>query len=70
VARAGGGGYGGGGVVHAKLLEILKQASNISKFIVLGLHSDLCWFGIKRYCPPMYGAHHLQVLGNNVSANA
>jgi len=42
VARAGGGGYGGG-VVHAKLLEILKQASNISKFIVLGLHSDLCW---------------------------
>ena len=58
MARAGGGGYGGGGVVHAKLLEILKQASNISKFIVLGLYSDLCWL------------HHLEVLGNNVSANA
>ena len=52
------------------LLEILKQATNISKFIVLGLHSDLCWLRIKRSSPQMYGAHHLQVLGNNVSANA
>jgi hypothetical protein len=39
-------------------VEILKQASNISKFIVLGLHSDLCWL------------RHLQVLGNSVSGNA
>ena len=46
MARAGGRGYGGG-VVHAKLLEILKQASNISSVITAlsaFLSSQICCY--------------------------